>query len=142
VDVLEELRLADRRVIYSRLVSSIAPTVYGHEIVKKGILLQLMGGVHKLDVVTPDHRFEVLHLFARQALEELFAVLLDALIVKCQGPDVQDCLPGMHGDECGNEGKRTSRTEVSTFLRTIASRCCTSSRVRLSRNSLRFSSMP
>lgn len=33
--------------IYSRLVESIAPTVYGHEIVKKGILLQLMGGVHK-----------------------------------------------------------------------------------------------
>ena len=33
--------------IYSRLVSSIAPTVYGHEIVKKGLLLQLMGGVHK-----------------------------------------------------------------------------------------------
>lgn len=33
--------------IYSRLVHSIAPTVYGHEIVKKGILLQLMGGVHK-----------------------------------------------------------------------------------------------
>lgn len=33
--------------IYSRLVESIAPTVYGHEIVKKGLLLQLMGGVHK-----------------------------------------------------------------------------------------------
>ncbi len=33
--------------IYSRLVQSIAPTVYGHEIIKKGILLQLMGGVHK-----------------------------------------------------------------------------------------------
>lgn len=33
--------------IYSRLVNSIAPTVYGHEIIKKGILLQLMGGVHK-----------------------------------------------------------------------------------------------
>ncbi|KAG2013352.1 ATP dependent DNA helicase [Coprinopsis cinerea AmutBmut pab1-1] len=33
--------------IYSRLVQSIAPTVYGHEIVKKGLLLQLMGGVHK-----------------------------------------------------------------------------------------------
>ncbi len=33
--------------IYSRLVQSIAPTVYGHDIVKKGILLQLMGGVHK-----------------------------------------------------------------------------------------------
>ncbi|KAG0639328.1 MCM2/3/5 family-domain-containing protein [Tuber brumale] len=37
--------------IYSRLVNSIAPTVYGHEIIKKGILLQLMGGVHK---VTPE----------------------------------------------------------------------------------------
>ncbi|EGG12177.1 uncharacterized protein MELLADRAFT_115157 [Melampsora larici-populina 98AG31] len=33
--------------IYSRSVRSIAPTVYGHKIVKKGILLQLMGGVHK-----------------------------------------------------------------------------------------------
>ncbi|KAF9528016.1 MCM2/3/5 family-domain-containing protein [Crepidotus variabilis] len=33
--------------IYSRLVESVAPTVYGHELVKKGILLQLMGGVHK-----------------------------------------------------------------------------------------------
>ncbi len=33
--------------IYMRLVDSIAPTVYGHEIVKKGLLLQLMGGVHK-----------------------------------------------------------------------------------------------
>ncbi|KAJ3741048.1 MCM2/3/5 family-domain-containing protein [Lentinula detonsa] len=33
--------------IYQRLVESIAPTVYGHEIVKKGLLLQLMGGVHK-----------------------------------------------------------------------------------------------
>lgn len=45
---LDELKLivnADN--IYQRLVSSIAPTVYGHEIVKKGILLQLLGGVHK-----------------------------------------------------------------------------------------------
>jgi DNA replication licensing factor MCM6 len=33
--------------IYSRLVNSIAPMVYGHEIVKKGLLLQLMGGVSK-----------------------------------------------------------------------------------------------
>ncbi|KAJ7639192.1 MCM2/3/5 family-domain-containing protein [Roridomyces roridus] len=33
--------------IYQRLVESIAPTVYGHEVVKKGILLQLLGGVHK-----------------------------------------------------------------------------------------------
>nr|BAA06729.1 unknown [Schizosaccharomyces pombe] len=34
--------------IYSRLSNSLAPSVYGHEIIKKGILLQLMGGVHKL----------------------------------------------------------------------------------------------
>ncbi|KAJ8086948.1 MCM DNA helicase complex subunit mcm6 [Marasmius tenuissimus] len=33
--------------IVDRLVQSIAPTVYGHEIVKKGLLLQLLGGVHK-----------------------------------------------------------------------------------------------
>jgi len=44
----EELKtMIDSEHIYSRLVESIAPTVYGHEIVKKGILLQLMGGVHK-----------------------------------------------------------------------------------------------
>ncbi|KAG7561812.1 hypothetical protein FFLO_02713 [Filobasidium floriforme] len=45
VDELKNMVNADH--IYQRLVSSIAPTVYGHEIVKKGILLQLMGGVHK-----------------------------------------------------------------------------------------------
>ncbi|KAG6850905.1 hypothetical protein H0H93_006731 [Arthromyces matolae] len=44
----DELKtMIDSDHIYSRLVESIAPTVYGHEIVKKGILLQLMGGVHK-----------------------------------------------------------------------------------------------
>ena len=34
--------------ICARLVSSMAPTVWGHDIVKKGILLQLMGGIHKV----------------------------------------------------------------------------------------------
>ncbi|KAH8808698.1 MCM2/3/5 family-domain-containing protein [Xylogone sp. PMI_703] len=33
--------------IYSRLVNSLAPMVYGHEVVKKGLLLQLMGGLSK-----------------------------------------------------------------------------------------------
>jgi DNA replication licensing factor MCM6 len=33
--------------IYARLVESIAPMVYGHEIVKKGLLLQLVSGVSK-----------------------------------------------------------------------------------------------
>ncbi|KAI9848068.1 MAG: MCM DNA helicase complex subunit mcm6 [Sclerophora amabilis] len=37
--------------IYARLVNSLAPMVYGHEIVKKGLLLQLMSGVSK---VTPE----------------------------------------------------------------------------------------
>lgn len=36
--------------IYSKLVASIAPAVYGHEIIKKGVLLQLLGGVHKKTV--------------------------------------------------------------------------------------------
>ncbi|RYC57144.1 hypothetical protein CHU98_g9061 [Xylaria longipes] len=45
---IEELReMVHSDHIYSRLVKSLAPTVYGHEIVKKGILLQLMSGVHK-----------------------------------------------------------------------------------------------
>lgn len=45
---IEDLRAmvhGDR--IYSRLVNSMAPMVYGHEYVKKGILLQLLSGVHK-----------------------------------------------------------------------------------------------
>lgn len=45
---IQELRdMVHADHIYSRLVNSIAPTVYGHEMIKKGILLQLMGGVHK-----------------------------------------------------------------------------------------------
>ncbi|KAG8906778.1 MCM DNA helicase complex subunit mcm6 [Tulasnella sp. 403] len=43
----ELMAMATSDHIYSRLVESIAPTVFGHEIVKKGLLLQLMGGVHK-----------------------------------------------------------------------------------------------
>ncbi|TGZ85489.1 MCM-domain-containing protein [Ascodesmis nigricans] len=45
---VEELRqMVHSDHIYARLVNSIAPTVYGHEVIKKGLLLQLMGGVHK-----------------------------------------------------------------------------------------------
>eukprot|EP00177_Eucheuma_denticulatum_P000026 GFKZ01000055.1.p1 GENE.GFKZ01000055.1~~GFKZ01000055.1.p1 ORF type:complete len:922 (+),score=162.75 GFKZ01000055.1:259-3024(+) len=33
--------------LYQRIVSSIAPTVYGHDEVKRGVLLMLFGGVHK-----------------------------------------------------------------------------------------------
>ena len=69
---IEELKMmVHSDYIYNRLVQSIAPTIYGkrkhyglrsvgglprspfegHEIVKKGLLLQLLGGVHK---VTPE----------------------------------------------------------------------------------------
>ena len=33
--------------IYNKLAISLAPGVYGHVEIKKGILLMLMGGVHK-----------------------------------------------------------------------------------------------
>lgn len=36
--------------IYDKLVKSIAPSVFGHETIKKGILLQMLGGVHKTTV--------------------------------------------------------------------------------------------
>ncbi|CAG8526791.1 4270_t:CDS:10 [Ambispora leptoticha] len=46
---LEELHdLLQHPNLYHSLVRSIAPAVFGHEIIKKGILLQLLGGVHKV----------------------------------------------------------------------------------------------
>jgi DNA replication licensing factor MCM6 len=33
--------------LYQRMIESIAPTVFGHEWVKRGVLLMLLGGVHK-----------------------------------------------------------------------------------------------
>jgi len=48
IDELKEM-VKDEH-IYSKLVSSIAPAVYGHDIVKKGLLLQMLGGVHKKTV--------------------------------------------------------------------------------------------
>lgn len=48
---IEELKeMAQSPTLFQDLVNSIAPTVYGHEVIKKGILLQLMGGVHKTTV--------------------------------------------------------------------------------------------
>lgn len=45
IDDLKKMVHSDH--IYSRLVNSLAPMVYGHEVVKKGLLLQLMSGVSK-----------------------------------------------------------------------------------------------
>jgi hypothetical protein len=39
--------MAQDEHIYQNLVNSIAPAVYGHDDVKRGILLMLFGGVHK-----------------------------------------------------------------------------------------------
>lgn len=41
-------RLAKREDIYEMLVQSVAPAIYGHEIVKESIILQLFGGVKKI----------------------------------------------------------------------------------------------
>ncbi|MDP2438041.1 MAG: hypothetical protein Q8P67_20045, partial [archaeon] len=43
----EVLRLKGDPLIYKKLANSIAPSIFGHEEVKRGILLMLFGGVHK-----------------------------------------------------------------------------------------------
>lgn len=43
----EIAHMKDHARLYQKMVSSIAPTVYGHDEVKRGILLMLFGGVHK-----------------------------------------------------------------------------------------------
>jgi DNA replication licensing factor MCM6 len=45
---IEDLRtMVHTPNIFMRLVDSIAPMVYGHQVIKKGLLLQLLGGVSK-----------------------------------------------------------------------------------------------
>ena len=45
---IEDLKdMVHKPNIFMRLVDSIAPTVYGHQVIKKGLLLQLMSGVSK-----------------------------------------------------------------------------------------------
>lgn len=49
---LEELQnMRNDRHVYHKLISSICPHIFGHENIKKGLLLHLLGGVHK---VTPE----------------------------------------------------------------------------------------
>ena len=40
-------RMKDLPNLYQSMVNSIAPSVYGHQWVKRGVLLMLLGGVHK-----------------------------------------------------------------------------------------------
>ncbi|KKK19364.1 hypothetical protein ARAM_004444 [Aspergillus rambellii] len=46
-DVQDLKKMVHSEYIYSRLVDSIAPMIYGHRQIKKGLLLQLVGGVAK-----------------------------------------------------------------------------------------------
>lgn len=46
-EVAELKEMVKNEHIYDKLVQSVAPAVFGHEVIKKGILLQLLGGVHK-----------------------------------------------------------------------------------------------
>lgn len=46
-EVQDLKRLVHSEYIYSRLVDSVAPMIYGHRSIKKGLLLQLIGGVSK-----------------------------------------------------------------------------------------------
>jgi len=34
-------------MLYSKLINCISPHIFGHEEIKKGLILQLLGGVHK-----------------------------------------------------------------------------------------------
>lgn len=49
-EVAELKEMVKDDYIYSKLVQSVAPAVFGHEVVKKGVLLQMLGGVHKQTV--------------------------------------------------------------------------------------------
>lgn len=51
-DVEEIKALAKDKNIYKKLVNSIAPTIYGHEMIKEAVALQLFGAVRK---VNPDN---------------------------------------------------------------------------------------
>ncbi|KAH8705439.1 MCM2/3/5 family-domain-containing protein [Talaromyces proteolyticus] len=46
-EVQELKQLVESEHIYQRLVNSLAPMIYGHQSIKKGLLLQLIGGVGK-----------------------------------------------------------------------------------------------
>lgn len=53
VEITEEeerqiMELAEDPRLYQKLISSIAPSIYGYERIKEAILLQMVGGVHKV----------------------------------------------------------------------------------------------
>lgn len=49
-DVAQLKEMVKDEHVYDKLVRSVAPAVFGHETIKKGLLLQMLGGVHKKTV--------------------------------------------------------------------------------------------
>ncbi len=47
-DEAEIKKLAKSKDIYHRLVASIAPSIYGHDVIKEALMLQMLGGVRKV----------------------------------------------------------------------------------------------
>lgn len=50
-ELVEIQNMRNEKNIYKKLIGAVAPHIFGHEDIKKGILLQLLGGIHK---VTPE----------------------------------------------------------------------------------------
>jgi DNA replication licensing factor MCM6 len=46
-ELQEILEIKDQPDLYKRLAKSICPSIFGHDEIKKGILLQMFGGVNK-----------------------------------------------------------------------------------------------
>ena len=46
-EVQEIRRLAARKDILNILAASLAPSIYGHDLVKRGLVLQMFGGMEK-----------------------------------------------------------------------------------------------
>lgn len=46
-EILEVKQMRNTPDFFNKLVDSIAPTIFGHQDIKRAILLMLMGGVHK-----------------------------------------------------------------------------------------------
>lgn len=46
-DVQNIKKIAKRKNVVELLATSLAPSIYGHELIKKSILLQLLGGIEK-----------------------------------------------------------------------------------------------